>query len=79
MTSDIASTSQLPLGLIIQPLAPLSEEEAPIPVIDCGEQGPLRCSRCRGYISPMMTFIEGGRKFKCNLCYMENEGIKYQS
>lgn len=39
-----------------------------IPVIDFGESGPVRCERCKAYVNPFMQFIEGGRKFTCNLC-----------
>lgn len=36
--------------------------------MDFGESGPLRCSRCKGYINPFMKFIDQGRSFICNLC-----------
>ncbi|KAG8500945.1 hypothetical protein CXB51_002869 [Gossypium anomalum] len=37
-------------------------------VMDFGESGPIRCSRCKGYINPFMKFIDQERKFICNLC-----------
>ncbi|RVW99549.1 Protein transport protein Sec24-like CEF [Vitis vinifera] len=37
-------------------------------VVDFGESGPVRCSRCKGYINPFMKFIDQGRRFICNLC-----------
>ncbi|KAK5841857.1 hypothetical protein PVK06_004181 [Gossypium arboreum] len=37
-------------------------------VVDFGESGPVRCSRCKGYINPFMKFIDQERKFICNLC-----------
>ena len=36
--------------------------------MDFGESGPVRCSRCKGYINPFMKFIDQGRRFICNLC-----------
>lgn len=68
----LAATS-LPLGLVLQPLAPLQEGELPIPVLDFGETGPPRCTRCRAYINPFMTFRSGGNKFVCNMCTFPND------
>ena len=70
---DHLSSTGLPLGLILQPLAPLQEGEQPIPVIDYGETGPPRCRRCRAYINPFMTFRSGGNKFVCNMCTFPND------
>ncbi|BGO91181.1 hypothetical protein NBRC10512_005725 [Rhodotorula toruloides] len=67
-SDDLALASQLPLGLIVQPFAALRPEEGSIPVVDFGESGPPRCERCRGYINPWCTFVEGGQKYICNLC-----------
>lgn len=72
-TSDALAATGLPLGLVLQPLAPLQEGEQPIPVLDFGETGPPRCRRCRAYINPFMTFRSGGNKFVCNLCNHPND------
>ncbi len=71
-TSNFLSQTGLPLGLILQPLAPLQAGERPIPVLDFGELGPPRCSRCRAYINPFMTFRSGGNKLVCNMCTFPN-------
>ncbi|KAL2117493.1 hypothetical protein VTJ04DRAFT_7153 [Mycothermus thermophilus] len=63
----------LPLGLVLQPLAPLQAGESEIPVLDFGDQGPPRCHRCRAYINPFMMFRSGGNKFVCNLCGYPND------
>ena len=63
----------LPLGLVLQPLAPLQAGEQPIPVLDFGDVGPPRCHRCRAYINPFMMFRSGGNKFVCNLCTYAND------
>ncbi|RYP12814.1 hypothetical protein DL765_007134 [Monosporascus sp. GIB2] len=67
------TSTGLPLGLILQPLAKLSAGEAEIPVLDFGDQGPPRCRRCRAYINPFMMFRSGGSKFVCNLCTYPND------
>jgi protein transport protein SEC24 len=41
-------------------------------VIDLGGAGPIRCVRCRAYINPFFSFLDGGRSFLCNLCGMVN-------
>lgn len=68
----LRSTS-LPLGLLLQPLAPLQAGEMAIPVLDFGDVGPPRCHRCRAYINPFMMFRNGGNKFVCNLCNYAND------
>lgn len=32
-----------------------------------------RCRRCRTYINPYVTFIEGGQRWKCCMCNLSNE------
>ncbi|GES58303.1 Sec23/Sec24 family protein [Aspergillus terreus] len=72
-TSDFLSSTSLPLGMILQPLAPLDPGEQPIPVLDFGDAGPPRCRRCRTYINPFMQFRSGGNKFICNMCTFPND------
>ena len=72
-TSEGLAKTALPLGMILQPLAPLQDGEQPIPVIDFGDAGPPRCGRCRTYINPFMTFRSGGNKFVCNMCNFPND------
>ena len=72
-TADGLHATGLPLGLLLQPLAPLQTGEAEIPVLDFGEAGPPRCRRCRAYINPFMMFRSGGSKFVCNLCTHPND------
>ncbi|CAH8307444.1 unnamed protein product [Eruca vesicaria subsp. sativa] len=78
-TVDLLSTSGMQLALIIQPLALSHPSEEPIQVVDFGESGPVRCSRCKGYINPFMKFVDHGRKFICNLCgYTDETPRDYQ-
>ncbi|KAL5542489.1 hypothetical protein UlMin_010199 [Ulmus minor] len=72
-TADLLSTSGMPLALLVQPLALPHPSEEPIQVVDFGESGPVRCSRCKGYINPFMKFIDQGRRFICNFCGFADE------
>lgn len=72
-TAEGLSSTALPLGLLLQPLAPVQPGELPVPVLDFGETGPPRCRRCRAYINPFMLFRSGGNKFVCNLCTYPND------
>ncbi|KAK1353434.1 Transport protein Sec24-like [Heracleum sosnowskyi] len=72
-TNDLLGTSGMQLALLVQPLALPHPSEDPIQVVDFGESGPVRCSRCKGYINPFMRFIDQGRRFICNLCGFTDE------
>lgn len=72
-TQASLQSTGLPLGLLLQPLAPLQPGELEIPVLDFGEAGPPRCNRCRAYINPFMSFRNGGNKFVCNMCTYPND------
>lgn len=72
-TSEALAATALPLGLVLQPLAPVQAGEQSIPVLDFGESGPPRCRRCRAYINPFMTFRSGGNKLVCNMCTHPND------
>uniref|UniRef100_K3W624 Uncharacterized protein n=1 Tax=Globisporangium ultimum (strain ATCC 200006 / CBS 805.95 / DAOM BR144) TaxID=431595 RepID=K3W624_GLOUD len=72
-TKEVLKECGLPLAAVICPLADLQEDELPIPLVDFGPTGPLRCTRCRAYVSSFTKFIQGGRKFVCNICTLSNE------
>lgn len=72
-TGDLLSTSSMQLALMVQPFALPHPSEEPIQLVDFGEGGPVRCSRCKGYINPFMKFIDQGRRFICNLCGFTDE------
>lgn len=71
--SDFLTSTALPLGMILQPLARQDPGEQPVPVLDFGDAGPPRCRRCRTYINPFMSFRSGGNKFVCNMCTFPND------
>ncbi|KAG8873918.1 COPII coat Sec23p-Sfb3p heterodimer component [Serendipita sp. 405] len=74
-SSDLQSATHVPLGIHVTPLAQQAPEEAPVPVIDFGEDGPPRCtnSECRSYINPWCTWEGGGLRWICNLCGATND------
>ena len=45
-----------------------------MPLIDFGSSGIIRCRRCRTYVNPYVTFTDSGRKWRCNICSMLNDG-----
>lgn len=67
-TPETLEKTELPLSLVLQPLAQQRPEEMPIPVIDLGPEGPPRCSSCMSYISPFHSFGNGGTQFFCPMC-----------
>ncbi|KAL7682029.1 putative Zinc finger, Sec23/Sec24-type, sec23/Sec24, trunk domain, sec23/Sec24, helical [Plasmopara halstedii] len=73
VTQDLLKQCGLPLAAVICPLADLQEDELPIPLVDFGPSGPLRCTRCAAYVNSFTNFIQGGRKFVCNICQLNNE------
>ncbi|XP_050054351.1 protein transport protein Sec24D isoform X35 [Aphis gossypii] len=72
-TTDIMKQTSVPFGLVISPLAKIKPDEYPLPIINTGEFGPVRCKRCKAYMSPFMQFIDGGKHFTCLLCKATTE------
>lgn len=70
-TPGLLSKSRLPFGLIITPFKCLKEGEMPVPLVT--DNTITRCRRCRTYINPYVQFVEGGNRWKCNLCYLLND------
>lgn len=67
-SADLLKSTHIPLGLIVSPMADREPGEAPIYLSDLGASGPVRCIRCKAYMSPYMTWLDGGRRFQCALC-----------
>jgi len=69
-----ANASRLPIGIVCCPMAGdkgTSNDE--IEVVDFGSTGIVRCRRCRTYINPFVSWIDTGRRWRCNLCGMQND------
>ncbi|KAG0088911.1 COPII subunit [Podila epicladia] len=70
-TSQLLTKSRLPFGLVITPYRSVKEGDDPVPVVT--DSIIARCRRCRTYINPFVKFVEGGQRWKCNMCYTLNE------
>ena len=70
----LAAASKLPLGVICRPMSgDIGTSNDCIPVVDFGQTGIVRCKRCRTYINPYVSWVENGRRWRCNLCGMLND------
>lgn len=63
-----ANTSHVPLALVCQPFAELTASEDRVPLVNCGEPGPFRCTRCKAYVNSFFTWQSQGREATCNMC-----------
>lgn len=72
-TTDMMKQTAVPFSLIVSPFATTVEGEITPPIVDFGEVGPIRCIRCKAYMSPHMQFIDAGRRFQCLLCKATTE------
>lgn len=45
-----------------------------VPIVNFSPGGIVRCRRCRTYVNPYVTFTDGGRKWRCNICALLNDG-----
>lgn len=70
-TPEMMKQTGVPFGLVISPFAPVQEGEIEPPVSDFGPAGPVRCVRCKAYMSPFMQFVDGGRRFQCAFCKVD--------
>lgn len=68
-TETLRKRFHLPVGLIVHPMA---QTETPVPVVNMGAAGIVRCKRCRTYVNPFMQWTDGGRSFQCNVCSLLN-------
>jgi len=72
-TAQMQQKSHFPLGAIVHPLATPTNPSELVPVVNFGSIGILRCRRCRSYINAFVTFLDAGRRWRCNLCDLPNE------
>jgi protein transport protein SEC24 len=73
-SGDISDRAGLVIGAVVQPFATIPEEEKTENIIT---YSPVRCSTCNAYVNAHTTWLKKGRKFKCNLCFEENETPEY--
>lgn len=74
VNTDMMKQSAVPFALVVSPFARIVEGEMSPPIVDFGEVGPIRCVRCKAYMSPHMQFTDAGRRFQCLLCKATTEG-----
>lgn len=68
----LRSATKLPLGITVQPFANLIPDE-PIPVVkNRGNEGPLRCRRCRSYVNARYK-IGFDSTVTCNICKVKTQ------
>jgi len=72
-SADLLNNSAMPLAVCISPLALPDPNDDQIQVVDFGDMGPVRCSRCKAYMNPFMRFMSSGRTFVCNFCGHSNQ------
>lgn len=68
--NSLLKKSKLPLAISIRPFTTLTGDGG-VPVV--GDTTIARCRRCRAYINPFVSFVEGGHRWRCNLCNLVNE------
>eukprot|EP00933_Yihiella_yeosuensis_P050739 TRINITY_DN48534_c0_g1_i1.p1 TRINITY_DN48534_c0_g1~~TRINITY_DN48534_c0_g1_i1.p1 ORF type:complete len:755 (+),score=105.09 TRINITY_DN48534_c0_g1_i1:131-2266(+) len=56
------------MAIISQPFAELTSLEEPVPLVNLGEAGPMRCTRCKAYVNPFFTWQNNGKEAICNFC-----------
>lgn len=72
-STTLQQKTHIPLGLVIRPMAPLSEDDQQIPLVNHGTEPITRCTRCRTYINPFVQFDASRRYWTCNICGVSNE------
>ena len=70
-STSTKTKAALPIGAVIQPLA--NPPEMPVPLVNFGQTGVVRCRRCRTYVNAYVKFIDGGRRWRCNVCGLAND------
>lgn len=70
-TNSLLKKSKLPFALVIRPYTSLKDDVRP--VSEVSDLVISRCRRCRGYINPFVQFTEAGRRWRCNLCSLQND------
>jgi len=72
-TQSLMLKSKLPLAVVLSPMRSVRPEEGDAPVPLVTDTVIARCRRCRTYINPFVSFVEGGHRWKCCMCGITNE------
>lgn len=72
-TAAQATSSKIPFGAVLRPLAPDGPEDEEVDTVQPGTAGIIRCKRCRTYINAFVAWTEHGRRWRCNICQQIND------
>lgn len=73
-SQSLAAQSRVPLGIVCRPMAgDVGIDNEQVEVVDFGSTGIVRCKRCRTYINPFVSWVDNGRRWRCNICGMLND------
>jgi len=75
-TSALLQSSGIPLALVVKPYGELPSGEE-IPTSSFGKHAIVRCSFCRAYVNPFVTFKRNGTEWECNFCQSNNKTDSY--
>ncbi|KAF7726762.1 COPII subunit [Apophysomyces ossiformis] len=70
-SETVLKKSRLPFALVLAPYRTVQTGDNEVPVVT--DSVISRCRRCRTYINPYVTFVEGGQRWKCNMCFLLND------
>eukprot|EP00560_Eucampia_antarctica_P006658 CAMPEP_0197830018 /NCGR_PEP_ID=MMETSP1437-20131217/6598_1 /TAXON_ID=49252 ORGANISM="Eucampia antarctica, Strain CCMP1452" /NCGR_SAMPLE_ID=MMETSP1437 /ASSEMBLY_ACC=CAM_ASM_001096 /LENGTH=1090 /DNA_ID=CAMNT_0043432107 /DNA_START=1 /DNA_END=3273 /DNA_ORIENTATION=+ len=71
--NSVNVAGKVPMGGVLRPMAPPLPGEEDIPIIHPGAAGIVRCKRCRTYINAHVSWMDNGRRWRCNICAQLNE------
>lgn len=60
---------KIPLAAVITPYPRQSQK-----IVSTIQGSILRCRRCRTYMNPFVEWMDAGSRYRCNLCFVINEG-----
>jgi protein transport protein SEC24 len=72
-TAAQAATSKIPFGGVLRPLAPAGPEDEEVDSVQPGNAGIVRCKRCRTYINAFVSWLDQGKRWRCNICAQIND------
>jgi len=72
-SASMASSAKIAVGGVLRPLAVPGPDEADVDVVNPRAAGIVRCKRCRTYINAFVTWVDNGRRWRCNICTQMNE------
>ena len=72
----LAGKARIPFGVTVTffPTHEMDEEDVPEELRVPEVTGAIvRCRRCRAYLNPGVEVVEGGYRWRCNLCFVAND------